>query len=154
MFFGSAPPLSCDTICSAALQDPRISKKGAGGVICFNGTKCACTFPVEIDRIPLNPGDCPDIDDIIKEHETKHFPEVDCIGCELHRPARRKSISWEDSECGPMRDSIEQLKKLRLKKGLPLKCQLVIDGYVGELEKQVRDNCPETLIIPVPPQVK
>jgi hypothetical protein len=95
-------PESCEKICKKAIEDPTISKVGGAGVICYEGTKCACLFAKHAD--------CPELDQIVKEHEEQHLEDVQCTPCpSLQRPDFTDPSKVNERECKLRKADIPKL---------------------------------------------
>lgn len=130
---------TCEQICDAAIRDPKISKDGTAGVICFRGVKCACVFGVPL---LFAPGDCPKVDEIIKSHERKHFDDVNCGGgCDLSRPRFKPFVNPIETECHHRRQSLKELQELLDDPMTEAFCKIVIRRLGGGLQTWVDANC-------------
>jgi RHS repeat-associated protein len=107
--FGLAATPNCDDVCANAASSSMNTGQG-GTVVCCKGIKCPCSFGVA----PARRGECPDIDQIIVDHETKHMDESHCPSQKMCAPAHVKPpVSTAAVECTHRRESLTQLFKLR-----------------------------------------
>ena len=130
---------SCEIVCAMAVE---AAIKGSlfvagGAVICYNSVKCACLLP--FPAIGYKPGECKEIDDVIKEHETGHLPNTVCNKCGLYDAPPAPGLDEEDEECQKRTKTVEQLKALNGK--LNAKCAAVAEAIITGLGEWVSQHC-------------
>jgi hypothetical protein len=135
---GTAAPSTgggCPDICNRAYANASLNS-GGGGVICDGVTKCPCVFDVP----PLLKGQCPGFDAIVRTHETRHLPDVDCNPAGgLHRPPFRNPAAANSSECAHRRQSIAEMDRI-----IPIAAGVCKTGMVSirsDLNTWVTGNC-------------
>jgi hypothetical protein len=101
---------SCTDICDRAYKDDSLNT-GGGGVVCDGSTKCACAFDVP----PLKRGQCPDFDQVVINHESKHVKENNSE-CDpkggLHRAKVKDESKLVERECEHRKASIKEIDAL------------------------------------------
>ena len=141
-------PLTCDEVCARLLNDkPNLGKRG-GTVACYDGQKCPCVFGVP----GIAPGDCPEIDKDIREHEEKHIPEVICQGskCNVSQAVFPTQGDQIKKECPHRRDSRENL--IAAYPNATPSCKDKIKFMVKLMENFLSANCHEFPFTPFDPQ--
>jgi hypothetical protein len=132
---------SCAEICADAQKDPNFDRSGGGGVACEDGKKCTCAFG--FPEYNNEPGDCPALDNIVKQHERKHFGEVECLsGCPLKRAPWKPRLSDPDrdkSECERKREDLKKLASAIKKESNP-KCRQIMEALKQRAEQYVINN--------------
>jgi RHS repeat-associated protein len=131
-----APPVDpCKDICDRAYKDATLNS-GGGGVICDGATKCPCVF----DVAPTTKGDCPALDKIVLDHETKHLVDVDCDAKKgLHRPPFKEGKDPTAIECEHRKASVKELKDAL---GASTEnCQKRMKVIIESLETWIKANC-------------
>jgi len=105
---------TCKEICEIYKADKKSDLRFGAGVLCACGDKCTCIFgPPDLPKY-YRIGQCPEIDKCLYEHETKHFPDVDCNPKRgIYRPPFRNPSDQPKSECTHRRETIGCLDKVK-----------------------------------------
>jgi RHS repeat-associated protein len=133
--------ITCSEICKLALRDYKINPTIAGGgVVCYHGKACGCLGALRL--VGYYPGECPQIDEVIRYHEDQHAPKADCSKCGFYRMAKWKDgVDDTQEECEQRKESLRRL--ISIKDNLDEKCQSVAITLIGLLVDQTKD-CPPT----------
>jgi len=98
----------CTDLCDRAYADSALNT-GGGGVVCEKGVKCACVFDVP----PLKRGQCPDFDEVVRNHERRHLPEADCAAdAPLSRLGPKPGVDLTAAECTHRKESCAEIDAL------------------------------------------
>ena len=128
---------TCTDICDRAYSDASLNT-GGGGVDCDGAKKCACVFDVP----PLKRGQCPDFDQVVLNHESKHVTDnnSDCDPTKgLHRAKVRDVSKLVQTECKHRKASIAEIDVLIPKaKG---DCKTGMESIRAILDTWVKANC-------------
>lgn len=100
----TSPRLECSAICAMAYADSK-QNYGGGGVVCYQGQKCACVF----DNLPAKLGECPQLDAIVRKHEERHVPESSCPSSTLCRAGPSAPFALRGLECIHRKESVQEL---------------------------------------------
>jgi hypothetical protein len=109
-------------------------------VICYHGKKCACYWGHEGNK----PGECPEIDENVKAHETKHFNDIneqECKSCGMTRPYFTKPGDNDDVECAHRAASYKDLMDKARKAKQPCATRMILIAF--GLANWLDDHCPD-----------
>lgn len=127
--------VKCKNICDSAYADPSLNK-GGGGVVCEGTTKCACVFDVP----PLTRGQCPDFDEVVFKHESRHVSEGDCPDSPgLSRLGPKDPSTLTATECKHRKESIKEIDDALPKAAGA--CKTGMTTIRGRLDTWVKANC-------------
>jgi RHS repeat-associated protein len=137
---------TCEELCAKAYSDPK-NKDSNGGVVCDGELKCACAFGFREGNI--KPGDCPELDEIEKRHETKHFGEIECDKNKgMDRPGFKvlpnesypQAVARRDrSECALRKQSNAEMKAAMAKAAS--KCRSAMQSLIEQNELWISTTC-------------
>ena len=142
------PTKTCDDICAMARAAPpgAIGQGGNGKVICYGHQMCPCVLNSYLHTYGLTIGECPELEKIIKEHETGHMKDESCPRCGgLYEAEDKPGVDNAQklkTECANYRADIPKLEAYIWRTPPPPDACLgaALDFYVGKLE-WLTDNC-------------
>ena len=111
--------------------------------LCVGGTKCICYLKTFSEGV--NPGDCPSVDRIIKDHEYRHFPEVGCPTGPGVPPIDRAPFpsprAADEAECKQRKTSLGEIDEALESEKNPT-CIRALNDMKRNLAEWVALKCP------------
>jgi RHS repeat-associated protein len=132
------PPPNCSQVCASALAAGMGG--GGGGVVCLNNQMCPCSFGLPPNSpAPFLPGECPELDKIIIDHERKHMPEGIC-------PDRKKLCRAEfKAPYDPTRNECEHRRASNMEMYAMApsssRCDAARKYFIAANERYIWDSC-------------
>lgn len=134
------PPKTCDEICQLARNDPaNIPQAGMAGIVCFGDKKCPCIL--NLSPIGVLVGECPQLEQLLLDHEKQHMNDVDCNKCGLYRPPFKNPDDSTKSECDKRKQDIAALDAYLASSSEGSQCKDAAKALQDNDRNWVQANC-------------